>query len=288
MKPTNPSVAMTRTSGFTLGACRGTATRPGARYVSPNETRRAASRGTSSRGSRATPPPDPAHRRGVGSRGARARFGSLLGGGRYTAEPGEHGLTPGLERLTHAAALGGDRFELRGAERVERRVQALERERRPEVALVVLEDPRDAGTLRRSVPERCELLLEVVERIAVGALARRVRVGHEHDPIRPGEYRAPRQPVVDLPRDGIEVEAGGEAVHLPEVHWQEVEEQRAIVVGGDRDQPAAALLGQALVEELEVGGLPPEPRAVIDDLEMDLTGAVVDERHFDSAMCRRE
>src|SRR5262245_26217945 len=75
------------------------------------------------------------------------------------------------------------------------------------------------------------------------------------------------------------MKARAEPAHLPQVDRQEVEEERALVIGGDAHQAAAPLGRQPLVKALEVRGLAAEPRAVIDDLEMDLARPMVDERH---------
>ncbi len=121
--------------------------------------------------------------------------------------------------------------------------------------------------------------LEIGERLRVGLLARRMRVGDEDQAVGTLQDGAPREPVVDLAGHRVEVEAGEEAVHLAEVDGQEVEEERPLVIGGDRDHAAAPIGRQAIVQEAEVGRLPAQPGAVIDDLEVDLARAVVDERH---------
>ena len=194
-------------------------------------------------------------------------------------EPRQHRLADGLQGLVHAAPLARHRFEFLRALGVEERPEPLDRERTFGVTLVVLVDARQPADLRGAKPDAREVLIEVGQRLAVRELARGVRVGHEHHAVHPLEHRPARQPVVDLPRDGIKVEPGGEAVDLAELEGKEVEEQRPLVVGRDRDHPAAPLGREPVVQDPEVGGLPAEPRAVVDDLEMDLARPVIDERH---------
>jgi hypothetical protein len=61
----------------------------------------------------------------------------LPGSRRYPAEPRDHGLAGGLEGLADALALAGHGFDLRGGEGIERRAQALDRQRGPQITLVV-------------------------------------------------------------------------------------------------------------------------------------------------------
>src|SRR5438876_6282292 len=75
------------------------------------------------------------------------------------------------------------------------------------------------------------------------------------------------------------MKARGESVHSAQVERQEIEEQRALVIGGDREEAATALRRQPIVELTEVGGLASQPRAAIDDLEMNLARPMVDQRH---------
>src|SRR5438876_1199888 len=85
--------------------------------------------------------------------------------------------------------------------------------------------------------------------------------------------------VVHLARHRVEVEPGLEAADGAQVDWQEVEEQRALGLGGERDHFAARIGRHFAVNVLEVGRLAAQARAVIDELAVDLAGRVVDHRH---------
>jgi hypothetical protein len=55
------------------------------------------------------------------------------------------------------------------------------------------------------------------------------------------------------------VEPGLEAADRAEVHGQEVEEEGALGLGGERDELAACVGGDLAVDVLEVRRLPPSP-----------------------------
>ena len=146
---------------------------------------------------------------GLSARSTLARIG---------AEPREHGLARGAQRLGDAAALARHGLELGRAGGIERRVQARDRQRRHHVALVPLEHPRQARDLRGVQADAGEVRERVGLRVAIRLLARRVRIGHEHEAVEPLQHGAPRQPVVGLPGHGVEVKARVKAVHLAQIH----------------------------------------------------------------------
>ena len=90
-----------------------------------------------------------------------------------------------------------------------------------------------------------------------------------------GEHVDAEQPVAVVES----VKTGLETVDLAEIEGQEVEEQRPLVLGRQRDHLALGLTGDRRVDLLEVRGLAREARAVIDDLEVDLAGREVDRAH---------
>src|SRR5207302_5562186 len=83
----------------------------------------------------------------------------------------------------------------------------------------------------------------------------------------------------DLAGHGVEVEAGLEAADLAEAEREEVEEERSLGLGGERDHLALRLLVRIRVDELQIRRLPAQAGAVVDDLAVDLARAVVDEAH---------
>src|SRR6185436_4637974 len=88
-----------------------------------------------------------------------------------------------------------------------------------------------------------------------------------------------RRVVEDLPGDGVELDAGGEAGDGADVDGQEVEEQGAVGLGLQRHHLAAGVFRGARVDVLEVGGLAAEAGAVVHDLGSHLHGAVIEEDH---------
>src|SRR5690606_2619979 len=82
-----------------------------------------------------------------------------------------------------------------------------------------------------------------------------------------------------LPRHRVQVEPRLEAVHLAQVEGEEVEEQRALVLGGEGDHLALRLGRHLLVDLLEVRRLAGQTRPVVDDLEVDLADGEVDRAH---------
>src|SRR5439155_120534 len=85
----------------------------------------------------------------------------------------------------------------------------------------------------------------------------------------------------------VELELRREAPHARRGHGQEVEEERAVVARRQRDHVAAVVVGQAAVDELEVRRLPRHAGPVVDELEVDDLGGVVDDGHSARLQCRR-
>src|SRR5690606_27156752 len=84
---------------------------------------------------------------------------------------------------------------------------------------------------------------------------------------------------VDLTRPGIEVEARLEPANRTQIDGQEVEEERAFLLGRERDQLAARLRVHLPVDVLEVRRLAAQPRTIVHELAVDLAARVVDHRH---------
>src|SRR5207245_9900934 len=81
----------------------------------------------------------------------------------------------------------------------------------------------------------------------------------------------------NLAGDGLEVETGPEPAHRSQIERQEVEEQRSLCLGGERDHLALLLFRGFLVDVLQIRGLAAQPGAVIHDLAVDLAGCKIDE-----------
>ena len=71
----------------------------------------------------------------------------------------------------------------------------------------------------------------------------------------------------------------GVVAELAKLQWQEVQEERALGLGVHRYQLAPGIRPRLSVDGFEVGGLAPEPDAVVDDLEGDFALRVMNQRH---------
>jgi hypothetical protein len=160
--------------------------------------------------------------------------------------------------------------------RVERAVERLDLERLREVPLVVLEDERHGGGVEVMgeevlchLPEALDVLLPAVE----GG------VGDENERVGSLQAEAARGRVHRLAGDGEDLEAQVEAAEAGGPERQQVEEDRPVLRGVDRDQLPPALGAGAAVQDLQVGGLSPDGRPVIDELDLDRALAVVQLDH---------
>src|SRR5260370_357163 len=75
---------------------------------------------------------------------------------------------------------------------------------------------------------------------------------HEDHAVRALEQQAAGGGVVALPRDGIELELGGEARDAPQVQRKKVEEESAVGVGGEGNHAAPATLRGPAEDVLQV------------------------------------
>ncbi len=148
------------------------------------------------------------------------------------------------------------------------------RHRALHVALVPLHDERQA---LRDEPILAQIPEQIVEALQVLEEPPAIGIGDEDDPVHVAQDEPPRRCVVALSGDRVEVKTDAEPAHLPQIDRQEVEEEGALVLGGDRDQAPARLLRQATVNVQEIGGLTAQAGAVVDDLGVNLPGRNVDE-----------
>jgi hypothetical protein len=172
----------------------------------------------------------------------------------------------GDERLEDALAADRHRRDRVGVPGVEAAVESLRLQHLRQVPLVVLEDE---GHLRgievvgeevlRHLPVALEVLLPAIER----------GVGHEDERVGALEDEPARGRVHGLPGDGEDLKAEVEAAEAGGLQGQEVEEDRPVLGRGDRDELTPVALRRRRVEHLEVGGLPPDRRPVVDDLDLD-------------------
>ena len=73
------------------------------------------------------------------------------------------------------------------------------------------------------------------------------------------------------------MKSGLKTSDLPQSQWQKVEEKGPLGLCCQRDHLPTRRWIRPVVDILEIGRLPTQTRAVIDDLAVNLFGAVVDE-----------
>ena len=157
----------------------------------------------------------------------------------------------------------------------ERVLQRLYRERARQIALVVLDDDRQAleGDLFL-----VEVLLEVLEAFQVVREHRPLRVDDEDETIRSAEDDLAGLVVEDLSGNGAHLKANRVALDVPELDGQEVEKDRPVLCRRERQELSGSAL-ESLVEDLEVAGLSTQTRPVVDDLGRQLLRGVVEQGH---------
>ena len=159
---------------------------------------------------------------------------------------------------------------------VERAVERLDLQHLGQVALVVLEDEGHRRRIQvvgdealRHLPIALDVLLPAVE----GG------VRDEHERIGALQHQPAGGRVHGLTGNREDLQAQVEAAEAGRPEGEEVEEDRPVLRGVDRDQLPAALRVGAAVQDLQVGGLPPDRRAVVDQLDLDRTVAMIQLDH---------
>src|SRR5215472_14618917 len=136
---------------------------------------------------------------------------------------------------------------------------------------------QNVGNLVEVVAVLFQVGHQVLERFDVGVHALFLRIGDENNPIHAAQDELAAGVVEDLSGNGVEVDAGLEAAHRAKIEGQEVEEQRALGLGGERDHLAFLLICSLLIDHLQIRGLAAQSGAVIHDFTIDLAGCEVDE-----------
>jgi hypothetical protein len=137
-----------------------------------------------------------------------------------------------------------------------------------------LDDIRDILQL---VTLQLEVFLHIVERLYVLFEPVTLGVHDEDDAVHAFEDELAGGVIMDLARDGVEVETGFKTVDRAELQGEEVKEQRSIRIGRERDHLPFDVVGEFLVDVEKVGRLAAQTAAVINDLAVDLATRVVDE-----------
>src|SRR5229473_3858806 len=152
-----------------------------------------------------------------------------------------------------------------------------ERVHRQHVWQVALVQLQDVGNLVEVVAVFFEVGHQVVERFDVGVHALLLGIGHENYAVHSSQNQLAAGVIKDLSRNRVQVNPRLEAPHRTQIERQEIEEQGAIGLGGERDHLALLLFGCFLEDELQIRRLAAQPGAVVDDLTVDLTCCEVDE-----------
>src|SRR6266478_1711021 len=71
-----------------------------------------------------------------------------------------------------------------------------------------------------------------------------------------------------------------ESAYRSQIQWQEVEEQRAVRLGGQRHHFPLLVLPGVVVDPLQVGGLSAQTWTVVHQLAVNFARRKIDERHF--------
>ena len=94
------------------------------------------------------------------------------------------------------------------------------------------------GTLSIDDAVLAQVFLEVANGLDVGVHSRLLGVRDEHDAVHALQDQLAGRVVEDLARNGVEMEARAEAANRSQLDRQEVEEERALALGRQRDQLA--------------------------------------------------
>ena len=104
-------------------------------------------------------------------------------------------------------------------------------------------------------------------------------VGDEDHAIRPTKDQLASGVVVNLTRDGVELQGYLHAANRADFERQEIEEDGSITLRGEGDHLAALTTLEVVVDPLQIGGLATQSGTVVDDLRVELAQRVIEENH---------
>jgi hypothetical protein len=84
---------------------------------------------------------------------------------------------------------------------------------------------------------------------------------------------------MNLPRDGIKLNAYIKSSNLPQAQGQEIKEKRPVPLGVDRHHPPFDILPRLAENVLKIRGLSTEPCSVVDNLALNLIFTKINKRH---------
>src|ERR1022692_3890786 len=186
-----------------------------------------------------------------------------------------------VQRFEHTLAFvgtGGKRRHLYIAV-VHKEIHVFERSGVRQVALVILQH---VWNLAEVELQRLQIVRQVLERLDILSHFFVLRISHEHDAIHPAQDQLARGVVNHLAGHRVELELGLEAFDGHRLDRQKVKEQCPIRTRRERNKFAlVACIGLDVVVDLdEVGRLAAHCRAVIDDLDLQFLGRLVDDGHI--------
>src|SRR5690606_4694006 len=191
-------------------------------------------------------------------------------------DPRQHLLDDRFERLEHARPRQRRRLERGEGSKVQRILQRAPTQHVREIPLVVLEAERHAARIhtlveevRLQVPEAGDVFLEPV----------RSTVRDEDHAVGSLKHQPAGRVVVDLARDGVELDLRPVAGEAAEVERKVIEEERAIALCRQGDDGASTALRHPRVDVLQVRRLAGTSGYVVDDLRGDLPRREVDDGH---------
>lgn len=196
----------------------------------------------------------------------------------HLAELVDDGLGDGVEcgeDIATSTSIGFKAEEGDGAA-IEEVFEVIDGGRVWEVSLVVLQD--DGEAIDGAVVE-AEIGLKALEGLQIIPLAVHLGIRDEDDAIGLAQDELEGGVVGDLAGDGVEMEGGFVSRNGIGFDAEEVEEERAILCGGEGNEIAAATRIELGVDLLNVGGFTAQRGAAIHDLKTDGAFFVVDAGH---------
>jgi hypothetical protein len=136
------------------------------------------------------------------------------------------------------------------------------------------------GKLFQIDPLQHEVFLEIPEGLNVGRLHGSLRIGDEDNPINSAEHQLTGRVVVNLARDGVELEGDVHPSDGSDVDRKQIEEDRPVALGGERDHLPALTAFKVVMDPLQVCRLAAQARTVVHDLGVELAQRVVEEDHL--------
>ena len=182
----------------------------------------------------------------------------------------------GEEGVQHAYAAVGDGLEVGHAAEVQAPVHDPHGHGVRKVPLVVLDHERDLLDVQAI---GIEVVVQVREGVHVVLHLGLAGIRHEHDSVGTPQHHPPARVVLHLAGHRVDLEVNGIAIDVAEVDGQQVEEERAVFLGVDREHLPPLRVGAHGVKGLQVGGLTAETRPVIDQFEQNLIASRIELNH---------